>query len=211
MIETTLNIDKTLYQNKTFRMGTNPRTAGSIPIWDNVNTAKQASIQTLENASTQENKQLRGLSFNETQINDSKNKEFTFLDIIDMVNPLHHIPIVNNIYRNVTGDEIKPISKIIGGGVYTGAIGAATSLVDVIIEKETGKDITSNIKDLVLKQEIPSLNNKRKTSEAALNQASRDISNIKNLGSALSFVDMQKNNDIHQKKSAHEYNSRYNN
>ncbi len=78
-----------------------------------------------------------------------KESEFGFLDIIDMVNPLQHIPVVNYIYRAITGDEIKPASKIIGGGIYGGAVGAASGVVTALIEEKTGKDMVGNALSIV--------------------------------------------------------------
>jgi hypothetical protein len=54
---------------------------------------------------------------------------FTFGDIIDIVNPLQHIPIINNIYRKISGDTIAPAMKIAGGALFGGPIGAFTSMV----------------------------------------------------------------------------------
>lgn len=69
---------------------------------------------------------------------------FGFGDLVDMVNPLHHIPVVGHIYRQMTGDEIKPIARLIGGGLFGGPLGAASSMANVIIEHETGQDITAS-------------------------------------------------------------------
>ena len=52
----------------------------------------------------------------------------SFLDFLDIINPLQHIPFVSTIYRNITGDIIDPASKIAGSGLYGGPIGAVTSL-----------------------------------------------------------------------------------
>ncbi|MBT5013959.1 MAG: hypothetical protein HON02_05865, partial [Rhodospirillaceae bacterium] len=30
---------------------------------------------------------------------------FTFLDFLDIINPLQHIPVVGSLYRDMTGDE----------------------------------------------------------------------------------------------------------
>ena len=68
----------------------------------------------------------------------------SFLDFLDIINPLQHIPFVSTIYRNITGDIIDPASKIAGSGLYGGAIGAVTSLFDVMIEHTTGKDIVGH-------------------------------------------------------------------
>ena len=54
---------------------------------------------------------------------------FTFGDIIDIINPLQHIPIVSSIYRKVTGDVIAPAMEIAGGALFGGPLGAAMSVV----------------------------------------------------------------------------------
>ncbi len=54
---------------------------------------------------------------------------FTFGDIIDIVNPLQHIPIVSNIYRKMTGDTIAPAMEIAGGALFGGPLGAVAALV----------------------------------------------------------------------------------
>ena len=38
----------------------------------------------------------------------------TFLDFLDIINPLQHIPLVSTIYRKITGDTIDPASRIAG-------------------------------------------------------------------------------------------------
>lgn len=70
---------------------------------------------------------------------------FGFLDLVDMVNPLQHIPLVNMIYRGLTGDEIKPISQIIGGAAFGGPLGAAGGIASAIVKNETGKDLGAGI------------------------------------------------------------------
>lgn len=56
-----------------------------------------------------------------------------FLDFLDIINPLQHIPIIGNIYRSVTGDNIKPVAKIIGDSIYGGPIGAATGMITTVL------------------------------------------------------------------------------
>lgn len=127
----------------------NDRTAGSIPVWTNELSAKESVTSNLEMASL--NGSTRGneiggkaLAYNSTTGTYRNSEEFGFADLLDMINPLQHIPIVGNIYRSITGDEIKPASKIIGGGIFGGAIGAASGLVNVIVQEETGKDLAEN-------------------------------------------------------------------
>lgn len=65
---------------------------------------------------------------------------FGFFDLLDMINPLQHIPVVGTIYRAITGDEIRSISRIIGGAVFGGPLGAAGGLMTAVIEDGTGKE-----------------------------------------------------------------------
>lgn len=65
---------------------------------------------------------------------------FTFSDFLDIINPLQHIPIVNTVYRAMTGDKIDPGSRLAGGGLFGGPIGLVASLVSGIVEESTGKD-----------------------------------------------------------------------
>jgi hypothetical protein len=65
----------------------------------------------------------------------------TFDDLLDIVNPLQHIPIVSTIYRAITGDHIKTFPKIAGDMLYGGVTGFLGSLADSIFEKITGKSV----------------------------------------------------------------------
>ena len=65
----------------------------------------------------------------------------SFLDFLDIINPLQHIPLVSTLYRKITGDEIDPASRLAGSALYGGPIGAVSSLIDVIVEFNTGKTI----------------------------------------------------------------------
>ena len=69
------------------------------------------------------------------------NDGISFLDFLDIINPLQHIPLVATLYRKITGDEIDPGSRLVGSALYAGALGAVTSLIDVMVEFNTGKDI----------------------------------------------------------------------
>jgi hypothetical protein len=69
----------------------------------------------------------------------------SFWDVLDVVNPLQHIPIVNKIYQAVTGDTIKTPAKLAGSALFFGPIGLAAAAADAVVEKETGKDVMDNI------------------------------------------------------------------
>lgn len=71
--------------------------------------------------------------------------DFKFGDVIDMVNPLHHLPFVGMAYRGLTNDTINPISQIIGGAVYGGPVGAVTGVVNAITKIQTGQDVGGHV------------------------------------------------------------------
>lgn len=70
---------------------------------------------------------------------------FGFDDFIDMINPLQHIPVVSSIYRAVTGDEISPGARMVGGALLGGVTGVVASAANVMIEQATGGDIGENV------------------------------------------------------------------
>lgn len=68
-------------------------------------------------------------------------KGFSFWDLVDIVNPLQHIPVVNNIYRNITGDEIGTVARIAGGALFGGVAGAAFGAANALMVHEKGADL----------------------------------------------------------------------
>jgi hypothetical protein len=70
----------------------------------------------------------------------SANSGFSFSDLLDIVNPLQHIPIVSTLYRAITGDQIKTFPKIAGDTLFGGITGFVSSVADTIFEKITGKN-----------------------------------------------------------------------
>ena len=81
--------------------GRNDRMAGSVPVWSGTGSFAENLAQA-----------------------DEKGASFGFGDLVDMVNPLHHIPLVSNLYESTTGDTIGAIAKIVGGAIFGGPIGA---------------------------------------------------------------------------------------
>jgi hypothetical protein len=53
---------------------------------------------------------------------------FGFRDLIDIVNPLQHIPIIGSIYRWATGDRPGEAAQIAGDALYGGPIGVGVGL-----------------------------------------------------------------------------------
>lgn len=70
--------------------------------------------------------------------------EYTFRDLLDVINPLHHIPIVSHFYREATGDEIKGASRVLGGGLYGGPVGMVVGLINAMSEEHTGRDVSGH-------------------------------------------------------------------
>ena len=63
-----------------------------------------------------------------------------FHHVLDVVNPLQHLPVVGTLYRAITGDKIGTVEKIAGDTLYGGLWGAVGSVADVAFEAATGKD-----------------------------------------------------------------------
>ena len=139
----------------------NDRTAGSIPVWN-----------------TQANK---------TQESDPN--KFGFADLIDIVNPLQHIPLVNVAYQKITGDDIKPVSQVVGGAVFGGAMGAGGAMVNIAIEAETGKDIGEHAIAMVEKETISTQVTQADHPEDNLNNALAALEQMDAL-SALAYTDL---------------------
>jgi hypothetical protein len=72
-------------------------------------------------------------------------QDLSFWDVLDIVNPLQHIPIVGTIYRAVTGDEIKPAMQIGGDILYGGVIGGMASIANAVLQEASGKDLGGHI------------------------------------------------------------------
>ncbi len=82
-------------------------------------------------------------------------REASFGDFLDLINPLHHIPIVGTIYRAITGDEIDGAAKILGGLLFGGPIGFIASIVATIVEEATGRDLGETVLAAFIDQDEP--------------------------------------------------------
>jgi len=70
---------------------------------------------------------------------------FGFGDFLDIINPLHHIPIVATIYRNLSGDQIGAAPRVIGGALWGRIGGFVAGAVNAVVEWWSGKDIGDHI------------------------------------------------------------------
>ncbi len=66
-------------------------------------------------------------------------------DVLDVINPLQHIPIISAIYQHITGDKITPEAEFIGDALYGGPIGGAVAAVNIAYREETGKSIGQTV------------------------------------------------------------------
>src|SRR5438105_9949046 len=110
------------------------RMAGMVPVWGPPGSAKENIAGALTEAAEPRTPSFNGaMAYAAQGGGGGKDEEFGFGDILDMVNPLQHIPIVNRIYRHITGDHIKPVSQVVGDSIYGGPIGGMASLTNVVI------------------------------------------------------------------------------
>lgn len=76
---------------------------------------------------------------------DTEDSGFSFGNLLDIVNPLQHFPVISTIYRHLTGDKIGVPEKIAGDTLYGGLLGLASSLGDAIFEQVTGKNVGDTV------------------------------------------------------------------
>ena len=84
---------------------------------------------------------------------------FNFRDVLDLINPLQHIPVIGNIYRKLTGDQAAPVIRIAGGALFGGPLGAAFAAANVVFKQVLQSDpdaSASNGADKALAVQSPS-------------------------------------------------------
>lgn len=95
-----------------YRFGEQPRMAGTIPIWQ-----PKGDFATHLNPDQT------------TSVTAKTNDDgFGFADFIDIINPLHHLPLIGHLYRHITGDEIAPVARVAGGALFGGIAGAGGAI-----------------------------------------------------------------------------------
>lgn len=68
-----------------------------------------------------------------------------FHHLLDVVNPLQHLPLVGTLYRAITGEHLDPVEKIMGDTLYGGLWGAVSSIADVAFEGISGKSFEDTV------------------------------------------------------------------
>ncbi len=77
-----------------------------------------------------------------------KGEGITFGDVLDIINPLQHIPIVSAIYRMATEDDIGVGSRILGGALFGGPLGLLIAGLTAIFEEISGGSIEEHVASL---------------------------------------------------------------
>ena len=44
-------------------------------------------------------------------------EDVSFWDVLDIINPLQHIPLLSIVYREITGDTLHPTARVLGGAL----------------------------------------------------------------------------------------------
>ena len=71
--------------------------------------------------------------------------DFSFHNLLSIINPLQHLPVIGTLYRAITGDSIGTPEKIAGDTLYGGLWGAVASIADTAFEALTGKDVGDTV------------------------------------------------------------------
>jgi len=134
-------------QQNNMRYDINDRTAGPMPTFGSMVDKSSMFTNDLGNAyaPTPATPSKPDITYEPA----NKDDQLSFGDIIDIINPLQHLPVIGTLYRKFTGDTMKGFSEIIGGAIYGGPVGAVSSTLDVAVKECTGKDMAENALSLV--------------------------------------------------------------
>lgn len=131
----------------TIRTGEEQRTAAAPRAWQPSVSAQGAITAKLETASApQDFESALALSSGKENRQDPASAEqgYGLYDVLDVINPLQHIPVVNLLYRGITGDEMGAPARILGSSLYGGPVGAVMAVIDTVVEQETGRTMAGN-------------------------------------------------------------------
>lgn len=157
MIPAAASYDLPSPERPAFRMVAHERMGGSVPVWERDRTAQGMISNRLEAGTRSFDAVLNDalLSYAPAKDAGAAAEPFGFGDLVDIVNPLHHIPLVGMVYRAVTGDQIRPSSQIVGGAIFGGLAGAAGGLASLIVAEETGKNVEEHVIAAVRGRSLP--------------------------------------------------------
>lgn len=126
----------------------NIRTAGMFTGADKSASAKSTNANSFD--------QVLNETSAKSETETDENSFLSFLGgLLDVINPLQHLPVISTLYRHFTGDEISPMARIAGDTLYGGPIGAAVGIANVVVERSTGQDIGENMLAMVIGDDAP--------------------------------------------------------
>ena len=211
-----LNMLESLFTNTTQNTQTervltyvkNERMGGYVPKYEIRPKQSDDSAQAIEVAMA--GSQGQDVLSYKAQEDGQTSDQFGFRDLLDMVNPLHHVPVVGHVYRELTGDEIKPIARIVGGAAFSGPIGVASALIDTVVTEETGTSMAGNAYNLAFnrEQETPAFQKNETLStqspEQSLEQALQTIDDPAVTSALLSYSNLGAKNEETLKYEAYQ-------
>ena len=71
--------------------------------------------------------------------------KLTFDNLLDVINPLQHLPVIGTLYRAITHDQIATPEKIAGDTLFGGLWGFVSSVADTAFEAITGKNFGDTV------------------------------------------------------------------
>ncbi len=74
----------------------------------------------------------------------SSDQGASFGEVLDAINPLHHIPVVSTIYRAVSGDTIGFGPRLIGAAIFGGPLGLIIAGITAFFEEMSGGTVTEH-------------------------------------------------------------------
>ena len=82
--------------------------------------------------------------------------DLSFADLLDIINPLQHVPVLSDLYRDLTGDTIKPQARVLGGMLFGGPVGLVSSIASVAAEETGGQDLGGTVMATLFGPDTPS-------------------------------------------------------
>ncbi len=131
-------------KNAVMRHDVNDRTAGPMPTFGTMVHETALAAQDLQSPYAPSSVSSMSSTKPDIVIEGNNDDGYSFADVIDIINPLQHLPVIGTLYRKFTGDTIKPMANIIGGAIFGGPVGAVSSTVNAIVKDRTGRDLAEN-------------------------------------------------------------------
>jgi hypothetical protein len=77
--------------------------------------------------------------------NSSDTSKSFFDNLLDVINPLEHFPVISTIYSNLTGDKPNDFTQVAGDTLYGGPLGLLSSVGNLVFRDVTGKTVGDTV------------------------------------------------------------------